>query len=153
FMPQSPYCWGDASATREIFVDGYLFQATTNLYAALKLVAERAKSKFLWIDTICINQSSIEEKNRQVPLMSALYSQANRILDWLSEEADDSSLAIAFLQRWADAIDKARKASEKDLLANPLTAVLKFHQFPLDETSWKVVGALVHRPYWNRIWI
>ncbi|KAE9362606.1 HET-domain-containing protein [Stipitochalara longipes BDJ] len=74
------YCWGDASITQEILVDGDPFLATTNLYAALKQIAERAKSKFLWIDAICINQSSIEEKNYQVPLMNALYSQAQRVL-------------------------------------------------------------------------
>jgi len=147
------YCWEDASVTREIFVDGHPFQVTTNLYAALKRLAERAKSKFLWIDAICINQSSIDEKNHQVPLMSALYSQADRVLVWLGEEADNSSLAIAFLQRWADACGEARKASKKEFVANPLTFILRYLQDPFDETSWKAAAALVHRPYWKRIWI
>lgn len=48
------------------------------------------KRMLIWIDQICINQSSHPEKDDQVPLMGTLYSRAAQVLVWLGPAANGS---------------------------------------------------------------
>ncbi|KAK4136076.1 hypothetical protein BT67DRAFT_375542 [Trichocladium antarcticum] len=42
----------------------------------------------LWVDALCIDQGSAEEKARQIPLMGEIYSGAGRVLAWLGGEQE-----------------------------------------------------------------
>jgi Heterokaryon incompatibility protein (HET) len=53
--------------------------------------------EYFWIDALCINQASIEEKNHQVAMMRKIYSSASFVLVWLGPEADDSAIAMRVL--------------------------------------------------------
>ncbi|KAI2620753.1 heterokaryon incompatibility protein-domain-containing protein [Hypomontagnella submonticulosa] len=88
------YCWGDPTITEEITVNGNPMDATINLAMALrqlrafhnspnKKLPYRSADTYLWIDAICINQTDIEEKNFQVPLMADIYSSATHVVIWL----------------------------------------------------------------------
>ena len=59
------YCWGDPNVTRPIHVNGHEVQATTNLHEALQELRRHGHIR-LWVDALCINQSDIDERNRQV---------------------------------------------------------------------------------------
>jgi hypothetical protein len=48
----------------------------------------------LWVDSICIDQSSVEERNIQVALMDRIYSRADKVLIWLGEEDESSDEAM-----------------------------------------------------------
>jgi hypothetical protein len=58
---------------------------TENLYDALY----RLKSRYVvrrwcvWVDAVCIDQSSLKERNHQVKIMASIYSRATRVLVWL----------------------------------------------------------------------
>jgi menaquinone-dependent protoporphyrinogen IX oxidase len=53
------YVYGDAKATKNILVNGQSFAATTNLVAALEVLAGRFnETKFIWVDAICINETT-----------------------------------------------------------------------------------------------
>ncbi|KAG7008480.1 hypothetical protein G7Y79_00005g016210 [Physcia stellaris] len=43
------------------------------------------QNQLYWIDAICINQEDIQERSRQVSLMSLIYSQAQCTVVWLGE--------------------------------------------------------------------
>jgi hypothetical protein len=58
-------------------------EVTENLYEALLSIRLPREMRTLWIDQICIDQSSTEEKNSQVPLMTFIYSRASNVLIWL----------------------------------------------------------------------
>jgi len=47
-------------------------------------------SNTIWVDQICIDQSSTQERNHQVRLMSKVYTQASEVLIWLGNEANNS---------------------------------------------------------------
>jgi hypothetical protein len=47
--------------------------------------------KYIWIDALCIDQSNLPERNHQVKLMSALYSQARHVVAWLGEAKEKST--------------------------------------------------------------
>ncbi|KAI0162652.1 heterokaryon incompatibility protein-domain-containing protein, partial [Pestalotiopsis sp. NC0098] len=79
------YAWGDPSDRWPIFVDGSLFEATSNLAAALRRLRTPAQARHLWVDAICINQADNIEKSHQVNLMKDIYSNAGQGLLWLGE--------------------------------------------------------------------
>jgi hypothetical protein len=76
-----------------------------NLLVALEHLRLRKKPRLLWIDAICINQDDIPERSEQVNKMGSIYSKARRVVLWLGEEADDSTLALATLKALGEGID------------------------------------------------
>ena len=63
------WSWGGDDWDREVRIhhDGmaYHFPVPETLVAALKALRSSRRSRFLWIDTICIDQANPNEKNKQ----------------------------------------------------------------------------------------
>lgn len=86
------HVWGERTNTTMIQLDGVSFEITVNLHAALKRFSLNGMPRRLWVDAICIDQFSNEEKSSQIPLMGRIYSQARGVFMWLGEESEDSDL-------------------------------------------------------------
>jgi Heterokaryon incompatibility protein (HET) len=71
---------------------------TFNVEAALRRPRLRTESRRLWVDSICIDQSSIAERNHQVSLMGDIYWSAQRVFIWLGESNEDAINTISFLK-------------------------------------------------------
>lgn len=129
------YMWGPLFPTREIIIKGRSFTVRENLWQFLCHYLDfehgsgdsmyNSGDDWLWIDQICIDQNTVEERNHQVGLMSTIYARANRVLVWLGSEADGSREAIEAIKSGCDA---TRQHAGK-------------------------VKALFERPYWSRLWI
>lgn len=84
-----------------------------------------------WIDALCIDQSSIPERNQQVSFMGDIYSRAAFVMAWLGSPEAESELAM-------------------DIIRQHMTMVA----MQLMEEGWKAaVKALLQRPYWSRLWV
>lgn len=88
------YMWSPPTPLRRIIVNGKLLEIRLNLYEFLeafraRLLAFRCNACFptetqwLWVDQVCINQTSISERNHQVRLMSDIYHRATYVYVWL----------------------------------------------------------------------
>ncbi|KAH6672196.1 heterokaryon incompatibility, partial [Halenospora varia] len=77
------YVWGSLAGNHNITCDGKLIIVTSNCFSALRHLRRRGKPRILWIDSICVDQSSASEKNHQLKLMDLVYSTARRVLMWL----------------------------------------------------------------------
>jgi hypothetical protein len=121
------YCWGDASITRRIMVNGYLVLVTANLEDALRELRLH-KVTTLWVDALCINQHDPVERGLQVMRMALIYSKASEVLVWLGVGAEDSRMAI------------------KRLRTPVLSSIVS-------EAETKAISSLFKRPYWRRVWI
>jgi hypothetical protein len=77
------YVWGSELAESYIKLNNLRYGITSNLDAALKVLHKVKTERLLWIDSICINQADIEERNQQARLMKAIYQQAQRVVIWL----------------------------------------------------------------------
>jgi Heterokaryon incompatibility protein (HET) len=97
------YVWGDPTTTVPVEIDSHKFNVTENLFNALKQISElsdvfeegvgRSRTQgraelFLWIDAICINQQNTDEKSKQVPRMTQIYSMAYTVLVWFGTFKD-----------------------------------------------------------------
>jgi hypothetical protein len=106
------YTWGESQSDFPITLNGRKFYITPSLGTAL-LYACRGRTTPIWIDQICINQKSDEERNAQLPLMSNIYSGAAEVRIWLGEAADGSDELMDAL---ANAGRKGRECGIETLL-------------------------------------
>jgi hypothetical protein len=77
------YTWGSDEKTIAIQIDSKVFLIRANLESLLRSVRGRNYDCWLWIDAICIDQTSDKERSHQVRTMGKKYSNANTVLDWL----------------------------------------------------------------------
>jgi hypothetical protein len=111
-----------------------------NLHAALKHLRLRDRSRFLWINALCIDHSNTFERNVQVHVVRKIFSQASKVCLWLGETNGstdgDTSMAFEFaLQLLAPKFfDEASKN---------VGAVAK----------WKALLDLISHPLFERRWV
>ena len=85
---------GDPKETSPIRVNGDQFDVTVNVHAALSRLRDRFIERIMWVDAVWFNQADIQEKATQVHSMAKIYGQANRVIIWLGETADESDRAF-----------------------------------------------------------
>jgi hypothetical protein len=125
------YVWGDPENTRPIHIGEHDLPVTKNLYAALSHLRNFSLERIIWVDAICINQKNDKEKVQQIQFMAKIYSQANRVLVWLGEAADNSDQALEEI--------RAARGKATNSLNN--------------KTIHSAVLALLQRNWFRRIWV
>ncbi|RGP59170.1 heterokaryon incompatibility protein het-6, partial [Fusarium sporotrichioides] len=95
------YTWATISGNRQknhvIFIGKSwgMLPITENCFDALRSCRLEDEDRYLWVDSICINQSDVSERTHQVGLMRQIYSAANRVLIYLSvDHAGSDSAAV-----------------------------------------------------------
>jgi hypothetical protein len=108
--------------------------------------------QLIWIDALCINQSDLQERARQVNIMQKIYKGAGSLAVWLGIEDSGSSDAFTFIGQIQQAlIQRKMKAldistSTRDILADTAKSVAT-HQI------WPSLKALFSRPWFARVWV
>jgi hypothetical protein len=95
------YVWGEDadSPSRHVSCSGEKVPITRNCYDALRILHRHLGIRTIWVDAICINQDSIEEKEHQIPLMRDIYGNARRVFIWLGNGTKESDEAFAWIAR------------------------------------------------------
>ena len=161
------YTWGSSERSHSISINGACYKVTESLVVMLENFQTEHEPLTLWIDQLCINQDSNEEKEAQVPLMKRIYQQAIQTIVWLGPAADDSESAIEFLahvgrqayefnlmeltlpelQNWStedEKDEKRQKIKESlDILTDSVGS-----SFPVES-----YGKLITRPWFSRVWV
>ncbi|TGJ78706.1 hypothetical protein E0Z10_g10058 [Xylaria hypoxylon] len=142
------YTWGSEENLRTIQLDKQEFKVTQNLFKALGTLRLCDKPRILWVDAICIDQSSVSDKNYQVPLMSNIYSRATGVVVWLEDEAPGAPAAFEVLENSkidddGELLGPDGGPAERDNWADPEHGAERL----------KSLQALCHQRYWSRVWI
>ncbi|KAK4200060.1 heterokaryon incompatibility protein-domain-containing protein [Triangularia verruculosa] len=66
-----------------ITVNNHPFHIRHNLHLALLHLRSSTHPISIWADAVCINQSNTAERNKQVSLMSFIYTRASHVVVWL----------------------------------------------------------------------
>jgi hypothetical protein len=145
------YVWGKAASTDFISIDGVKHPIRLNLAAGLRQLRARLSSQqqviSVWADAICINQNSIEERNHQVPLMRAIFSECESAFAWLGDSDESSDLAMDCIVRLDQFVQKGMVGCASFLW------MLVQEKFFWDVEPWIAVTKLLKREFWYRVWI
>lgn len=146
------YVWGSPESPETVQIDtaqGFVnFDVTRNLHAALLQLRDPFFERMLWVDAICINQSDEEEKAQQVTSMTRIFGLASRVVVWLGEEADHSTLTFQHLRKLAQQQQPATGHQQDD--ATDLG--VKASNEPCSKDAYDVL-ALLNRTYFRRMWV
>ncbi|KAK2025086.1 heterokaryon incompatibility protein, partial [Colletotrichum zoysiae] len=93
------YCWGPQDALRQVSVGDRSFLISHHLHSCLVNLRREDSPLTIWIDAICINQNSNQEKNTQVPLMRDIYKGATELFVWLGESTAGLDRIFNSIQR------------------------------------------------------
>jgi len=105
------YVWGDKTEKAAILCHGKTIEVTPNCEIALRRLRLVTKPRSLWIDVLCINQRSLNERNHQVSMMGNIYSAATRVIVWLGNCTDLSRVAINLLKLCGGELQKGDEAT------------------------------------------
>ncbi|KAF1988632.1 hypothetical protein K402DRAFT_328250, partial [Aulographum hederae CBS 113979] len=111
--------------------------------------------KYLWIDQVCINQNSKKEKSHQVSRMAEIFKQAQRVIVWLGRDDQQSGTAMRLMaDTWF--VKQAPQTGPPNFPGFGLwNALHNEHKHYLQRllNDRNSVETLLHRLYWNRLWI
>ncbi|KAJ3542508.1 hypothetical protein NM208_g4060 [Fusarium decemcellulare] len=156
-----------------ILVDGYSLLVTKNLDIALEHLTPETQPLTLWIDALCINQDDEVEKTEQVRQMKWIYSQATSVITWLGPAADDSDVAMRWIQDCGSLAQGFGIATKPELRLGQLLETFESDPSKLPDPGLEeflegifaqlssgtrgIIGAalsqLFKRPYWSRVWV
>lgn len=91
------YVWGTDHRDHIILCDGKVLKITPNLHSVLQRLRLPDAPRTLWADSICINQSDLQETSHQVILMGHIYRNAERVLVCMSPLGSEHGPHVAAL--------------------------------------------------------
>jgi hypothetical protein len=95
-----------------------------------------------WIDSICIDQTNIQERDEHVRRMKDTYQNARDVIVWLGEQSDDSDRAIDFIHR----LDQTKRAGISTPNLRTTFAGPQYFR------KWDAMRAFFLRKWWTRVW-
>jgi hypothetical protein len=136
------YHWGDGERLN-IIINGKLFKVRENLYRFLDECRRTPLVyNYIWIDQICIDQGTIQERNHQVQLMGSIFESASQVVAWLGPvNGDISEVALRFIKEETQSGSRSGDSPEQSILVKDSGLLIES------------LGALFARPYWTRLWI
>lgn len=144
------YCWGTGQQSEQLICQDSVISITPDLSDALKYLRRPDYPQTLWIDQICIDQRSDEDKASQVQLMRAIYSRADHVLVYLGREDSETELAFRLINQIGDnAICTMKSKEGGTVFAGDET--LPWLP-PRDAPEWAAYHNLLRRPWFTRVW-
>jgi hypothetical protein len=112
-----------------------------NLHSALKHLRLADRSRYLWINALCIDHSNTQERNVSVHVVHKIFNQASKVCLWLGETdgSTDGDTSMAFEFAVQLLAPKFFDEATKDIEAvRKWKAFLKVISHPLFERRWVV---------------
>ncbi|PQE29215.1 heterokaryon incompatibility protein [Rutstroemia sp. NJR-2017a BBW] len=105
-------------------------------------------SRWWWIDSLCIDQTNLEERGQQVQLMKQIYRRADQVVVWLGGASSDSDLALDFIEF----LNQAVSENNESIIEN--SNIQQFRSLELGNyhAQWEALKNLLARKWWFRIW-
>lgn len=131
------YVWGTEKHRPTIRCHDGEVKIPTNLKEALKKLRDKKSPKYLWTDSICINQQNKSEKDNQILVMGSIYRQAEKVYVWLGNKNEEDAFKLLhhlYRQKELRAED-FRNAAEN-----------------CPESEWKSLSKVLKLDWFRRVW-
>lgn len=112
------YTWGDPEATTEITVNGKRMTVRQNCEYVLQQAFASKRSRYFWVDAICIDQQSTNEKNHQVAMMGQIYKRAVHVFSCVGPHDDDTHFLVDFLVKREELVREVTRGIDWQKLLN-----------------------------------
>ncbi|KAK8131221.1 HET-domain-containing protein [Apiospora sp. TS-2023a] len=153
------YVWGSEDDKKDIRITGSMqgsLPVTQNLDEAIRHLRYEDTPRIMWIDAICIDQSNLDERSRQVSKMGQIFKDASRVVFWLGREDNQSPLGMQALESLGNRVrvNDQREICFIDPLDNQQYGPAHGHRMPpFTDSAWAGIGDVTCRPWFNRLWI
>ncbi|KAF2119337.1 heterokaryon incompatibility protein-domain-containing protein [Lophiotrema nucula] len=148
------YAWGDESANIVISCNGRPLVITPVVASILQALRHQDSIKTLWIDAICIDQSSIAEKNVQVPRMDTIYRDAQKVWIWLGRGSYEAYIAFDFLSQMPKGTRSGDPARQEKLggIYTLYTENVRNLRGYYDPVDTNFIFDIINLPWFHRTW-
>ncbi|OLN86730.1 Bifunctional purine biosynthetic protein ADE1-like protein 2 [Colletotrichum chlorophyti] len=151
------YTWGKPTDEPRdyIWLQGYPLPIKPNLEDALRSLRLPAQVRRLWIDALCIDQSNVDERSRQVQYMRLVYKHAARVIVWLglktagTHEAFQAAESLARIREYTNPVAGANAGP---LDPEAVQALVSSMVDGLPETCMAHLEEVFERQYFSRCW-
>jgi hypothetical protein len=113
------YAWDAEEPSRPLICNGKTILVTLNCENALRQFVMKPAGRVIWVDSICIDQNSLSERNHQVQLMGEIYQRADTVLIWLGEADQDAEIAFDQLRIFGETQSSSAQSSQPLRTSNP----------------------------------
>jgi len=144
------YCWGESLDSTLIYHDDRVFHARINMVQALQRFRLHDRSRFLWVDAICIDQSSSAERNHQVSKMDQIYQRSKCTLIWLGCGDSRTVRGLECVQILLNIKEHLEKNGPENISPQALT---KYKIASMDNPIMRAFLTLQSNPWFTRVWI
>lgn len=145
------YTWGEHESNTFIRVNGKPFLVRRNCDFVLRQARWHRQSRYYWVDSICIDQSNLGEKSKQVVMMGDIYKRAAHVLSCVGDHAEDSLFFCKTLRQYLPAGQRKRWGFNS---AGELSWRLRlFHRSATTRRLLLAAARFAMRPYFTRLWI
>lgn len=165
------YTWGSTELTEPILCDGKKCFITANLHFALSKLRDlgcaptatrpNARSYFIWVDALCINQSrdpaALRERERQVLMINRIFRQAQNVIADIGPLTNEPEGEIpiqklipflAVLQNYLSVPANTWSDAHQDV------GILKsFNLYSSADLVRSPLFDILSRPWFRRVWI
>ncbi|KAM0342098.1 hypothetical protein ACHAPU_009711 [Fusarium lateritium] len=153
----SPWVLTENHARQSILLNGNVIDIQTNLYDALVELRTSANGVPIWIDALCINQSSDVERSAQVSVMNLIYGKASRVVVWLGKAYPELKTGIKAAERiGTESVPHTVRMIGTQTWDSTSDMSLMPERYNMDPISEEEVIGLVHlfsSKWFTRVWV
>ena len=154
------YTWNEQKRRRTIVCDDKILHVTENVHDALLQLRQPSTSTLLWVDAVCIDQSSTEERSQQVRYMKQIFHRAHHVISWLGNDEGTAKDAFQLVERICDGTWNVSADAGRDFWASETVrgfwtteSMQKMGLPPFPSREWYALMKLFGLPYFKRIWV
>ncbi|KAI6080438.1 HET domain-containing protein [Hypoxylon rubiginosum] len=156
------HCWGTQLQCTEVHIDGQKFFTSSSLAAGIRRLQELATSldppaQYVWIDSICINQTDLFERSSQVEQMGKIYSKSIKTIIWLGPHSNSSSSAWGLVDQIYNTFSTQNPAATTmadipvKMYSESSHMASKLPEWNIE--SWTHLHQLLDLGWFSRIWV
>ncbi|KAI0187502.1 HET-domain-containing protein [Astrocystis sublimbata] len=150
------YVWGSSEDPEwVVVVDRARLPITPNLAAAIRHLrySDKTRTRTIWIDALCINQSDDEERSAQVARMGQIYSRATRVVAWLGPGSPLTNLALSKLEYLGHQVECSRDGFVWRHPDSQEEGWYGAEVPPFEREVWDAIAHLGGLPWFERLWV